>query len=478
VTVATDPATLAAWRPRYHITGERNWINDPNGPIHHRGVYHLFYQANPDSPFWGPPSWGHVTSTDLVNWARHPLALTPADAGPDVDGCWSGCAQLVGGRPALYYTGVIGEDDRRVESVCRAWGSDDLLHWHKDPANPLLAGPPRQRTSRYHRDPFLWRDEDGWHMLLGSGTTDAERHGQILRYDSRDGTAWTYRGIFFEAPRSLGAIDLGEHWECPQLLLDGHSAILIVSCQAPETDRPLMHAVHFTGNLRDGRFEGELGGVLDHGDVFYAPALCHDGRGRTLLWGWAQERITQHQQAALSHAGALSLSRQVTTDAGRLLIRPVPELDRLRRRRIPPNAADLNGRVPGSPMTFPATPQMELTATCDGSTGRAGWTLADDDGNARTTILVDLDERRLDVTVADGRGPARSLRAPLPARPRHELRVFLDGSLLEIFADGERALTTRSYATAGAHATAALVSTSHPEPRDVHVWELSADTIG
>jgi beta-fructofuranosidase len=250
VTLATDPATLAAWRPRYHVIGERNWINDPNGPIHHRGVYHLFYQANPECPFWGPPSWAHVTSSDLVHWMRRPVALTPGDDGPDVDGCWSGCAQLIDGRPALYYTGVVGEDEQRVESVCRAWGSADLLRWEKDVANPLLGGPPQERVSGYHRDPFLWRDAGGWHMLLGSGTTEGERHGQILRYDSPDATAWEYAGVFFQAPRAIGGLDLGEHWECPQLLLDGDVAILILSCQAPGAERPLMHAVHFTGALR------------------------------------------------------------------------------------------------------------------------------------------------------------------------------------------------------------------------------------
>lgn len=58
--------------PRYHVTAERNWMNDPNGPIHHEGRWHLFFQANPEGPEWGPPSWGHVSSTDLARWERHP----------------------------------------------------------------------------------------------------------------------------------------------------------------------------------------------------------------------------------------------------------------------------------------------------------------------------------------------------------------------------------------------------------------------
>ena len=329
-----------AWRPRFHVTGERNWINDPNGPIRHDGVYHLFYQANPDAPLWGRPAWGHVTSTDLVTWTRKPLALSPKPGAPDADGCWSGCTRIVQGRPAIYYTGVVGEDDGRVESVCRAWGSADLLAWERDACNPLVPGPPQQLGNGYHRDPFLWQDDDGWHMLLGGGTADEGWHGRVLHYDSADATAWTYKGVFYSAPRWIGALDAGEHWECPQVLLEGDAASLVLSCQAPSEHRPLLHSVAFTGALRDGRFHGELDCKLDYGDVFYAATLFRDDSERTLLWGWVQERLDPDRQAKLPHAGALSLPRDVRLDDGRLRTHPIPELQRLRRGVLDQDARD------------------------------------------------------------------------------------------------------------------------------------------
>lgn len=269
------------WYPRYHVTGDRNWINDPNGPVHWNGRYHLFFQANPEAPFWGPPRWGHVSSPDLVRWERHELALTPGESGPDADGCWSGCVREVDGRPAIYYTGVVEEDGERVESVCRAWGSADLSEWTKDVKNPLVSAPPVGLGSGYHRDPFLWHDGRQWQMLLASGTLAGERHGQLVRYESEDGSSWDYCGVFFSAPRSLGDVDLGEHWECPQLVFDGEQTMLILSCQDPEAPVPLMRAVYFVGDVVGDRFEGEFGGVLDHGDVCYAPATMTDGG---VLW--------------------------------------------------------------------------------------------------------------------------------------------------------------------------------------------------
>jgi beta-fructofuranosidase len=460
----------ARWRPRYHVSGERNWINDPNGPIHRNGRYHLFFQANEDAPFWGPPSWGHVSSQDLATWQRHPVALHPQPAGPDADGCWSGCTRVVDGRPAIYYTGVLGEDDERVESVCRAWGSEDLTQWERDRANPLVAGPPPGRATGYHRDPFLWRDEDGWHMLLGSGTGNRDRHGQVLRYDSADASHWRYAGVFFERPRFDDALDLGEHWECPQLLRVGDAAALVVSCQVPDGERPLMHSVCFTGAVRDGRFEGRLDGPLDFGDVFYAPAVLQDQSGCHLLWGWAQERLSPNRQATLSHAGALTLPRELTLEGDRLIARPAPELEALRAAPLAAGAAD--GELI-------AAPQMELAVTVAGTSGTGGWALAaDNDPEQRATFLVDLDLRRLHVSIAEGTGEPRRFHAPLTDDAAYPLRVFVDGSLIEVFAgDGDAAVTTRAYPGAGAWSRARLTSTG--DARAVHriAWRLHDDAI-
>src|ERR1043166_2664834 len=58
-----DPA-----RPIFHVTSPAQWVNDPNGPIFHKGFYHLFYQLHPFSDASGPKYWGHVRSRDLVRW--------------------------------------------------------------------------------------------------------------------------------------------------------------------------------------------------------------------------------------------------------------------------------------------------------------------------------------------------------------------------------------------------------------------------
>jgi fructan beta-fructosidase len=65
------------YRPKFHFTSLKNWINDPNGMVYYDGEYHLFFQHNPLGMGWGNMTWGHAISTDMVHWTQQPHKILP-----------------------------------------------------------------------------------------------------------------------------------------------------------------------------------------------------------------------------------------------------------------------------------------------------------------------------------------------------------------------------------------------------------------
>ena len=146
--IAQDPL-----RPEYHLMPQHNWMNDPNGPIWWKGLFHLFYQLNPHAAVWGDMHWGHAVSHDMVHWKHEPIGLAPTAGGADSEGCFSGSAVVLGGKPAIIYTGVEnappseitlrdGNDKLRETQMVAIAEDDELLHWKKI-ETPVIATPPQ-----------------------------------------------------------------------------------------------------------------------------------------------------------------------------------------------------------------------------------------------------------------------------------------------------------------------------------------------
>ncbi len=431
-------------RPCFHLTPPANWMNDPNGPFFHEGRLHVFYQHNPVAPHWDRVHWGHAVTSDFVTWEHRPVAISPDPDGPDAFGCWSGCVVDDDGGPTMLYTGVVQDGQLRRASICLARSSDGLETWVKDPGNPVIPGAPAGIAADSFRDPFVWKDDEGWAMLVGAGTIDGA--GVVLIYRSSDLRTWTLGGRFLSAsdlPDSRYAG--GPCWECPQLLRFGERALLILSITNPAPGSRPSHVIAISGRIEDDRFLPEHLVRLDGGPDYYAPAAVIAPDGRHLLLGWIPEDPPE-EASSRDWAGALTLPRVVSLrPEGGLTQVPAEELARLRSSR-----RHLLEAAPRTPFQVPVSDHFELLASFT-SVGEStvGIAIFDDDGpEPEARIAFRPGQRCVSVTrrgTVEVGGPDESNVMIIPPDEPSvlELRVIVDGSVMEVFADGRTAATFR-----------------------------------
>lgn len=451
-------------RPRYHFLPPANWINDPNGVIQWKGQYHLFYQYNPAGPFWGAPHWGHAVSPDLVQWTHLPLALTPTPGGPDADGCWSGCAVDHDGTPTLLYTGAVMDDaDGRPgyrQTQCLATSTDDLRSWRKYPGNPVIPTSPPGLDVLGFRDPCVWREDGVWYCVIGSGIKD--EGPAILLYRSDDLIRWEYlKPLFSRDATSRDPLWTGVVWECPQFFRLGDKYVLIVG--VADDDAPCFYTAYAVGSYADHTFTPDTVARFDLGADFYAPIAMRDDGGRVILWGWSREargmgpggrdwRDNPVQRAA-GWAGVLTLPRVLTLRSDGLVgVAPAPELHALRGAHhhlahvdLTPNADPLLDTVHGDCLEIIATIEPGTTTSC-GLKVRCSPR-----GDEYTLILyergdgcvcIDRERSSLDPTVVRGSDGGALVLGPDETLTLH---VFLDHSIVEVYANGRACLTERIY---------------------------------
>lgn len=423
-------------KPIYHFMPPLHWMNDPNGPIYHNEKYHMFYQYNPYKDKWANMHWGHAQSSDLVNWEHLPIALTPSPETGEVH-CFSGCVVSDGDVPTLFYTSV-GMENRNARlgaAQCMATSRDGMRSWKKG-TSPIITNDIHGEYIMEWRDPFVWRENDQWNMLLGGSRNG---YGCILLYRSQNLTDWEYVGIMLESKDA-------SFLECPNLLRFGKKSVLIFS----PNDKVIYHVGEVTP---EGRFVTESIGVLDQSGRmgFYAPnTLLNDPLGRFLTWGWSPEEARGKFKID-GYNGALSLARELQLDlSGRLLQQPAVEYEQLRgeKKEI---CTSLNSETKPLESHGRALEIQLHTEIRDGDDFTL-FLLETPDKLERTA--VHFNAAAMTVTLEKGQTsldnePAKNFqRAVVPHDETSlDLRIFLDHSMIEIFINKCEVITGRLYPT-------------------------------
>jgi beta-fructofuranosidase len=207
--------------------------------------YHLYFLQAPRA--LGDPGLrhtaatvGHASSSDLVDWDYHGVALRPSTQGWDDLAVWTGSvARGDDGVWRMYYTALSTAGHGIFDQRLGVAESDDLMEWRRVGDAPLLDVARRwyktldvdPEASETWRDPFVFRDPDGdgWHMLISARDRDAPRFsdGVLAHARSADMHKWELGPPVCE-PAGFGQI------EVPQVRVVDGQPLLVFTCHPEE----------------------------------------------------------------------------------------------------------------------------------------------------------------------------------------------------------------------------------------------------
>lgn len=399
------------YRPQFHFSSRKNWINDPNGLVYYDGEYHLFFQHNPDGLQWGNMTWGHAVSPDLLHWTQLDHALLPDSWGTMFSGSavvdWNNTAGFQSGKEkamvAIYTLHRSADVDSSLEDQCIAYSNDRGRTWTKYAGNPVLPTP--HLVNRGFRDPkVFWHGPTGkWVMII------YHRVGNQL-YGSPDLKSWKLLSEFTGLP-----------YECPdmyELPVDGNAADTCWVTEGGNGD-------YFVGRFDGTTFTPESEKLTcDYGSHYYASQTFSDipvDDGRRIQIAW----MNSGNNPGMPFTNQMNFPREltlVTTPQGiRMVRRPVREIETIRGRDW--NFENLTLKPGENPLAGIEGELLEIQAKIEvGSAAKVGLRLRDE------SIRYSAADHRL-------RCLARS--APLEAKDGVlDLNILLDRASIEIFGDG------------------------------------------
>ncbi len=454
-------------RPGYHFVvpeGVHAPV-DPNGALFWNGRYHLCYIYQHE----GRHYWGHASSLDLLHWRHHPPALGPGEGD---EGIFSGGVFVDGDKVVVSYW-RLGKPD----GIAIATSSDpNLDHWTRHPANPVIVSeggfgwtrrPSPGRggaiTAGVSDPSAIWWHEGRYYLLTGNLLVlreFGEKRGQpehlgdtLYLFASDDLAHWTYLHPFYQSRREWTRAF--EDDMCPDFF-----ALPASPDGGPASDRHMIlfisHTLgcqYYIGRYAGDRFEPETHGRMtwvDH--EFFAPESLADARGRRIMWAWVFDRRGKEAKEASGWSGELSLPRVLWLgDDGALRMRPAEELDRLRYN--PRTLADLS-IADGADLALPGVRGDSLELNVEllpGAATQCGVKVCcSPDGEEETRIVYDAAAQALQIDTRQssiGEGSKAVESAPLALAPGEplRLRVYVDRSFVEVFANDRQAVARRIY---------------------------------
>lgn len=457
------------YRPTFHFAqpDDNGYPGDPNGAFFVDGVYHLMYlyKNSKTNGF----HWGHISSVDLLHWRHHPDALTDVDGG---GGCFSGGAFVDDDKTAyLSFWKFPSKDSIKdnggvaiayskppydkwelmeniaIESSKEIWGITDIsingetVHiGSADPSN-------------------IWKADGYYYMQTGNkcvldeygreDDSDPKYKGDWTDlFRSKDLRKWEFVHRFYlNDHKNAEWPDVTEDDMCPSFLplydakengsLTGKWLQLFIAhnrgCQ------------YYIGSLKNEKFSPEQHGRMSWKDnAFFAPEALIDNKNRHIMWVWLLDNV-ENDFEKFGWSSVYSFPRTVWLNKGELNMAPASEIDNISYNPQSPTIKTDNTISVNNGEVFRLKASMEIK-----NLERAGISLRIDSNNGNhTDIFYDKKSKKLIFDATDSGAYGWNIReeAPLLLKDNEnlELEIFVDKSIVEVYANEKQAICRRIY---------------------------------
>ena len=485
-----------SYRPGYHfaIPDGDGRPGDPNGAFCAGGLYHLMYLYR--SEITGGFHWGHMTSHDLLHWRQHKDAIGVHE---EDGGCFSGGAfvdddgtayltfwkfpskdfKTDNGGIAIAYSKPPYEEWSRIEPIAingnrDPWGTVDIGGEHiacADPSN-------------------IWKKDGVYYMQTGNlcvlnkwgrdPDSDPGYKGDwVDLFRSDDLKNWEFVKRFYSGnPKDNGWPDDTEDDMCPSFLPapdkkeDGKLTDTMLQVFIAHNKG----AQYYLGRLSDDglTFTPEKHGRFSWTDnTCFAPECLIDDRNRHICWYWLLDNI-EGDFDKFGWTGVYSFPRCLWVEDGELHMAPASELDRLQINR---QTVDIGQAAEEKRIPVKNGESFRIKAEISVSGGKTGFSVRNDSGTGeKTLIYYDNEEKKIvmDTSLSGAYGRKTVEKAPFELKDGEKLSldIFVDKSVIEVYANERQAIVRRVYPTDPKNAVG-VHTMGNGDFGTVTVWEMT-----
>lgn len=451
----TDTAMGEEYRPKVHFTPTGHWINDPNGMVYYKGIYHLFFQHHPQSSVWGPMHWGHATSKDLIHWKREPIAIYPDSIGT----IFSGSAVVdknntsgFGKNGQVPLVAIFTQHDTTEErggsstfqNQSIAYSLDDGKTWIKYNNNPVLKNP----GIRDFRDPkVMWYEsQKKWIMILA--TKDC-----VTFYSSRDLKNWEKESEFGKEVGAHGGV-----WECPDLfslddsanpnstVVPGKQRWILIANINPGGPNGGSGTQYFIGDFDGKTFTSNQKETkwIDYGPDDYAGITWSNTGNRKIFIGWMSNWRYANLVPTETFRNAMTITRDLSlkyvNNDVLIASKPVPELSFIHSKSVITENIQVIKKIDftkkTAPLKFPCRINLRLNKTNDFAL------VLSNDMNEELVIGYNkqqnqyfIDRSKSGKTNFQKDFASKYVAPRFTANPKMNISLLIDVSSVELFAD-------------------------------------------